>query len=80
MVTDYKVNFLQDMNKVYDGLMLNCIEHFLGDKIKTIPNKSDLGYLIKMYGTTDSPPNAHLLVRAQDIALPNYASIFSPFG
>lgn len=42
------------MNKTYEGQMLNSVEHFLGEKIKTVANKSDIAYLIKMYGNKDT--------------------------
>ena len=41
------------MNKLFEGQMLNSVEHFLGEKIKTVPNKSDIAYLIKMYGSKE---------------------------
>jgi hypothetical protein len=34
--------------------MLNSVEHFLGEKIKTVPTKSDIAYLIKIYGSKDT--------------------------
>ena len=78
-VTDFKNKFLEEMNKVYEGQMLNSVEHLIGVKIKTIPNKSDVGYLIKMYGNKDLSDVKHINVSADDITLPNYSSMFNTF-
>ncbi len=67
------------MNRLYDGQMLNSVEHYIGEKIKTVANKSDIGYLIKMYGSNAMPNLMDSLVKAQDITLPNYSSIFRGF-
>ena len=66
------------MNRNFEGQMLNSVEHFIGEKIKTIPNQSDVAYLIKMYGHKDLSDVKNLKVKAEDIALPNYSSLFSP--
>ena len=58
--------------------MLNSVEHFIGEKVKTIPNKSDVGYLIKMYGNKELSQIKDIGVKADDITLPNYSSMFSP--
>lgn len=34
--------------------MLNSVEFFIGEKIKTVPVKSDIGYVVKMYGSKNS--------------------------
>ena len=65
------------MNKLYEGQMLNSVEHFVGEKIKTIPNKSDIGYLIQMYGNKDLSDVKDIKVNAEDITLPIYSSIFN---
>lgn len=52
-MTEYKNKFLEDMSKLYEGQMLNSVEFFIGEKIKTVPIKSDIGYIIKMYGSKD---------------------------
>jgi hypothetical protein len=57
--------------------MLNSVEHYLGEKISTIPNKSDVGYLIKMYGNKDLSDVRNIKVKAEDITLPNYTSMFT---
>ena len=76
-VTEYKRRFLDDMKRVYEGQMLNSVEYSIGEKIKTVAQKSDVDYLVRMYGyreAWDCPDT----VKAVDIALPNYASVFLP--
>ena len=65
------------MNKNFEGQLLNSVQHYIGEKVKTIPNQSDIGYLIKMYGNKDLSDVKNLRVKAEDIALPNYSSMFS---
>jgi hypothetical protein len=38
--------------------------------------KSDIGYLIKTYGSKDAFKEDSLVVKASDITLPNYTSLF----
>ena len=76
-MTDFKQKFLEEMNKIYEGQMLNSVEHFIGEKVKTIPNQSDVAYLIKMYGSKDLSDIKSIKVKAEDIALPNYSPMFS---
>ncbi len=75
-VTDFKTKFIEEMNKSYEGQMLNSVEHFLGEKVKTVATKSDIAYLIKMYGYKDVSGLADVKVTPEDITLPNYTSIF----
>ena len=56
--------------------MLNCVEHFTGERIKTVPLKADVSYAMKMYGG-GARPMENVNVKSEDIALPNYSSIFS---
>ena len=44
--------------------------------MKTIANKSDIGYLIKIYGNKDLADVKDIKVSSADITLPNYSSIF----
>lgn len=78
-VSDYKHKFLEEMNRLYEGQMLNSVEFFLGEKVKTVPVKSDIGYLIKMYGSKEVYKESSLTVKATDITLPNYSSHFKGF-
>ena len=75
-VTGYKKRFLDEMKRVYEGQMLNSVEYSIGEKIKTVGQKSDVDYLVKMYGykeVWDCPDT----VKPADIPLPNYASVFA---
>ena len=60
--------------------MLNSVEHFLGEKIKTVATKSDIAYLIKMYGSKDTTGLIDVKIQPEDITLPNYSSIFKAFS
>ena len=31
--------------------MLNSVEFYIGEKVKTVPTKSDVAYVIRLYGT-----------------------------
>lgn len=75
-MTDYKSKFLQEMNRLYEGQLLNSVEHFIGEKIKTVSNQSDIGYLMKIYGTKDTVNMNELRICAEDITLPNYSSVY----
>lgn len=66
------------MSKLYEGQMLNSVEFFIGEKIKTVPVRADVGYLIKMYGSKEHN-SEETSVKANDVFLPNYASLFKGF-
>lgn len=44
-----------------------------------MPVKSDIGYVMKMYGAKDSRIDEDTTVTARDVALPNYSSFFKSF-
>ncbi len=67
------------MNKIYEGQMLNSVEYFIGEKVKTFNVKSDLGYTMKLYGTKDIMNESEFVIKPSDVALPNYSSIFKGF-
>lgn len=67
------------MNKLYEGQMLNSIEFFIGEKIKTVSVKSDIGYIMKMYGAKDTRIDEDTTVTPKDVTLPNYSSFFKSF-
>lgn len=67
------------MNKLYEGQMLNSVEFFIGEKIKTVPVKSDIGYIMKMYGAKDTRIDEDTTVTPKDVTLPNYSSFFKSF-
>lgn len=78
-VTDYKNRFLEEMNRLYEGQMLNSVEFFIGEKIKTVSVKSDIGYIMKMYGAKDTRIDEDTTVTPKDVTLPNYSSFFKSF-
>lgn len=55
--------------------MLNSVELFTGEKVKTVPLRADIGYAIKAYGSGE-PTSEDLVINSKDISLPNYSSIF----
>lgn len=59
--------------------MLNSVEFFIGEKIKTVPVKSDIGYVVKMYGSKNSRLDEQTTIRPTDVTLPNYSSLFKSF-
>jgi len=44
-----------------------------------VPTKSDIAYLIKMYGFKDTSGLIDAKIKAEDITLPSYSSIFKGF-
>jgi hypothetical protein len=52
-VADYRQIFLDEMCSFYHGQMLNSVEIFTSERVKTVPLKADIAYAIKMYGNRE---------------------------
>jgi len=75
-VSDYNAKFLEEMNKKYEGQLLNSVEYFINETIKSVSNKSEIGYQIKIYGTKEYTYDLNDIVKSSDITLPTYSSYF----